>query len=427
MTRSVDLKNIIVYRYILVKCWEPQDGKPVMPAFFDQSWQLAKNAWEWLQINIPIIPPLPLPPKPKIKVTSIESQRIAGFRWAANADNTRYATLDARVFPESSYLLLGLWKQKGGNTEDIHKLQKELADFAPQETSLSHASNSLQIDESYCLYAEIAPELSLRKTCRDILEEMLNDPKDRVTICEYSWGCVGIPRDRRTPSLILKREGSIGIKDVSLFANDILPRLALLSHSIKCQYSVYEEKEEELKKQVQKLAKTLRGPVGGGSIGLLEKKIKKISSQLDKVVEELGKLKIRLIAMGDNVRHIKNKLQDPIFDGRVNILRQIYEDSNCLLVEQVRVDFQYFQAYNEEAQLSLQTLQAFVEVEQAKLQRERTTEEKLLVAMLGIVGLILALVDGFSDVIPWRGRAWIVIGGIIIGMVIWLFGKSKEK
>lgn len=186
-------------------------------------------------------------------------------------------------------------------------------------------------------------------------------------------------------------------------------------------------KFEEIRKIAQKLVDTLRGSEQGGNLYRLEKRIQEISDKVDELVEELSWVKKRLIGMEDNLRQIRHILQDPIFEGKSDLLWQIFGESNALLVDHVKTDFRYFQAHNEEALLTSQTLQAFVGVDQAKLQRERTGKERRVVKLFGVVGLGLAIIDGFSDTLSSFERILIVTGAAVIATCLWFWDKRKEK
>jgi hypothetical protein len=427
VAHSLALKNIIVYRYIIINGWKFGQGMPVKQDHWNEIWKLTKEAWESLHAKVGIFDSPPA--KPNLKITRTESQSIAGFHWKSSDDGALSSSLEVRLFLDCGYLQLGIWQHGEELVADFNKLQRQVEHIASQKDDLSDIRETLQIDEVFCWYAEVDSEESLPQLTRYFLEPYTKS-EDQIDICNFSWGCVGIPRKQKTPLLILCHEDAPGVEDISWFVNYVAPRLALYPCKIICQYNRYdnEEKErEKIQKIVQQLSMMLRGQERGGNLNELEERIKEISSQVDKLIEELGHVKKRLIGMGDNLRQIRRVLQDPIFEGKSDVLWQIFGESSALLVEQVDVDFEYSESYNQEALLTLQTLQAFVQVEQAKLQRERAREERSMVKILGVIGLVLALIDGFSDVFHWGIKVLILLIGVAAGLWIWFWGKKKEK
>ena len=427
MTGSVVLKNNAVYCCCLVKCREPQEGMPFMPELQHQTSQLAVGAREWIRENTRITPPSLPSVNPEVKITPLNSQRIDGFKWTTKSDEALRVSLDVRMFPESSYMLLGLWKPGWGEQGDIFELYNKLSNFTSQKVRLSNDPEDLQIAEVYCMYAETTSQSSIPHVCKNILDGFIDEVDDRIALCEFPWGTVAMPKEQKTPLLIIRRADTPGTEDASRFMNIVLPRLMLLSHKIMLHYQAYEKEKEKVKEIAERLAKTLKGRERGGNLHRLEERIKEISSQVDELAEELGSLKKRLLRMDTDLRHIRLKLQDPVLLRKKKVIEQVFGESSALLVEQVRTDIEYFQTQNEEALLTLQSLQAFVGVEQAKLQREQAGKQGRIAAIVGIVGLVLALIDGFADVFSPGNRVLIVFGGIIFGVVIWFWDRWKKK
>jgi hypothetical protein len=196
----------------------------------------------------------------------------------------------------------------------------------------------LQTGEISCLYAEVDPSESLPQLTRYFLEPF-KEVEDQIDLCEFSWGCLGIPRRQKSPSLILSHVDSANAENISLFVNLVLPRLALFSYKINYLYHGYQDEQKKVEKITQKLTETLRSREHERSLQQLEERIKGISSQLDELVEELGVIKPRLIGMDNNLRQIRRLLRDPIFEGKSDILWQIWGENSLSMIEQVQVDF----------------------------------------------------------------------------------------
>lgn len=424
MTHFPTLKNVIVYRYIIIMGWEYGQGAPINEKHWNNIWQLTEEAWKWLhaQIRNSNNPPK----KPVLEITRKDSQSIAAFNWKSSNEATLSISLESRLFSDSGFLQLNIWQNGEGIVDDFGRLQRQVQHIGSRKDDLSDIRKMLHIDEIFCWYAEVGENEPLLSLTQYFLEPYIK-PEDRIDICNFSWGCVGIPRDQKTPLLILSHENAPGVEDTSWFVNSLVPRLALFSGKIIRQYYEYEAKQEEIRKIAQKLVDTLRGSEHGGDLYRLEKRIQEISDKVDKLVEELSWVKKRLIGMEDNLRQIRHILQDPIFERKSDLLWQIFGESNALLVDHVQTDFKYFQAHNEEALLTLQTLQAFVGVDQAKLQRERAGKERRVVKIFGVVGLGLALIDGFSDKLSSLARILIVSVAAVVAICLWLWDKRKEK
>ena len=132
----------------------------------------------------------------------------------------------------------------------------------------------------------------------------------------------------------------------------------------------------------------------------------------------------------------KDRYKDKLYSGgTVKIIEsgkiiQNTELINFLLnegriaIEQIEHDLEFFKARDEEAHLTLETLNTLINVERGKIQRERGEYEQLFVKILSIIGLVLALIDGFAEEFAWYTKVAIVIGGIILAMIVAsLFGR----
>lgn len=391
----------------------------ILPADWQQICQLVEDVWEWLYAQIGKHHSRPR--LPDLKMTRDQSFRIAGFDWEMNNLRTLSASLESRLFLESGYLLSGLKIPGGGDSSSIDTLREKLAGYTTHHEDNSTEPLPLQAQESFFYYAEVTSDLPLPLVCRRIFETVPVNEEDRIAVCEFSWGCVGIPRDKKDQVLILRPAAGepVEVEDASHFVNTILPRLILYYRKSVLRYREYEDEYEKVKQIAQRLARMLAGREHSGNLLQLEERIKDISALTDELVEGMGHLKKRLIAMDNDLRQIRSVLQDPVLFGRNQDLSQIYGESCAMMLEHVRTDFRYLQAHNDEAQISLQTLQAFVSVEQAKLQREGNRAEQRFVLMLGVVGLVLAVVDGFADVVWWPYRTALVFLGVIAAYLVW--------
>lgn len=416
------LDTITVYRYISIKF----DNTVPRKKNHKKLWKLAEAAWIWLHLQIGKNNTRPRKIKPR--ATMVESYRLAGFDWESKADKSLYVSFDMRVFKDGAYMQLGISKPREGAVDDILKLQSKLEEFSIKKINFPE---TLCIGNDYCIFAFVKSEEPLKNICSNILNNVVKqmekadiwndlswDLEEKEIICNYSWGVVGLTRSLSKPVLFLRKFHTDGFEDASEFVNIILPRLMFFTRNIIDRYKQYISNRKVIEKAAKQLALLLKGRESGGKLNTMEDRIRKISSKEDKLVEETSRLDKQLIAMDGNMRQIKRVLQTSVInDGFDGHLLKIYNDNITLLVEQMTVDSNFFKTHNQEASLSLQTLQALVGVEQAKTERR-------LVLIIGILGATLAVIDGFSEELSLLHKGIIIltglIGSLIVGSWDWL-------
>lgn len=441
MNNFPDLSYVTAYRYILINT----EFEQAIPA---PLWHFTETIWEWLCQEIENDELKLLKPGPRENWA--RSYTIANFTWEPNQDESLFASLELKIFKDSGYAQLALM-EPGINSNNLLALLKRISSYKIPQIS----PDEFLISDDYCIYAETPTTNSLKDACTDLLKrippnwekskEMRNlfwDSDDKEFIYEYSWGCVGFTKNLIKPILVIRKANSSGIIDASSFINIILPRLLLFSKKIIQNYLIYEKDRENIKKIARELEKELkdRDPVGKNRLNkdsyeesssvpkekleLLEEMIRKISSKEDELIEKAGWLDKLLIAIEDNFRQLKKVLEHSVVLDSRSKLWDLFGKNNLTLLDQMKIDSKFFQAHNQEAGLTLRTLQSLVNVEQAKLQRKQEKENKKIAKIAATMGVMLAIVDGFSDVLHWFIRSIIVLAGIFRSWKIWKKDKS---
>lgn len=415
MNSATSFTDIQMHRYIFLNRCCTGNESPV--DCWDDIWQMGVQAAHWLFDQIG--KPPPAFEKPELNFAPTESQPFLGFDWKDSADGKLWVSFLGRIFSQTAYLHLILWRPGQSAVGELKALQKQMEEFRPGDPS-DEACADFRLGETYAVAAEVEPHQHIpgifHTTLPDLLDMRISQSK-RIETGRFPWGHVAIPREQKSPALLLRKVDSPGADDAAWFINVILPRIGISYFNMKRQNQDYGKYRPLVDKELQTLSNMLENRVKGGNLKELERQFVLFSGQLDKLAEAIRPLQQFLIRMDTDLRNIRRQVNDLALHGQSKLLWYVFGESAALLVDQIKVDFKNSGAYNDEAQLALQTLQTFVDVERAKTDRK-------MVLMLGVVGLVLALIDGFSDVIPERTR-WIIFAiGFFIGLCIWFWGRG---
>ncbi len=380
--------------------------------FSEDVWSLVDLAWRWLQRHARL--KLKAPPMPPKVAGRRESQRLAGTPWLASVNGSMEILLESRAILDSAYLQLGVWQHGQADRTHLQVLQQTLDDFI----ALPELLEKIGIGRIDCIYAEVVDLEQATHIAREILKAQQPEAEE-FSICTLPWGCLATIAGGISPVVVLALHDSNHIDSASWVVNLLLPRLSLAYLKIEHEFRRYELEQPQIETAERALAANLEGRVSGGSLTDLEKNILLLSQAQDRLVEKLSKLTQRLIGMEANRRNIEMLLREPILSPQYQTLWQVFAEPASLAIEQIKVDMNYFQARKDEGQLAAQTLRAFIDV-------EGTRTDRLMVAILGVVGLVLSLIDGFADVFSVTSRAIILGLGTVAGLAIWFLGKRKQ-
>ncbi|HDL19327.1 MAG TPA: hypothetical protein ENH29_09755 [Bacteroidetes bacterium] len=410
-TGKIKLHDLSGFKLIFLSRWHAGDEDRQK----EEHWQSIRHgvelAGEWSYKQIRLTPPeLAVP---EVGIGRRESIMFAGTDWLTEESRKISTLFEAHLILDSAYVKIGIWKRG----ESIHDQFNELSEKLNKLKS-SDLDQHIMIGEVSCYYGEIGKNSDIKSINCSVLQKLLHDDRDEISVFSFPWGSLAIPAFKKNPVVLIGYKDEKSVEQSSWFINYILPRLSLSYLKIDNDSRVYEKERPEIEKAERLLALELEGRVQQGSLRFLEKRTILIASHQDKLVEDLGKLSQRIIGMETNLRNLDIVLKEKILDGHYSELWRLFGESTALAVEQIRVDMNYFQARNEEAQLALQTLRSLVDIERGKM-------ERLLFAIIGLIGLVISLIDGFSEEFSWPVKTAIVIAGTILGLILWFSGRKR--
>jgi len=289
----------------------------------------------------------------------------------------------------------------------------------PADSEVEH----VLVGKIHCLYAEVGSDAKAEEIIQRCLRDWFHNDDLEISICPFPWGWLGTPTHRIEALIVLAPKEDTSIEAASWFINFVLPRLALTYRKIELDYTSYEVIRPEIEKAERALARALKGRVleegreSDGNLDYLERRTLRLSNLQDALVEKLGGVQQQIISMETNVENLKLVLKDKTVESQYQRLWTVFGESSTQAVKQVKVDRNYFDSRKEEATLALNTLGTLVDVERGKFERR-------LVIILGIVGLVMSLVDGFSSELPLGVKIAIVAVGVIAGAIVWLWRRK---
>ncbi len=368
------------------------------------------HAWVYRQKS-----PAESPPEPVISHAEInrkKSHRLTGVQWLDLNRDHLFLDLESRLILDSAFIQLTVMKKGRTKEEDCQSTWGQLRSFL-QEFSLADHGNISCMGEMTCYYAE--PENW--KHAHSLLH-LPGDRLQRNSDQDLSFGLLTYHNNLETgPAVfVLAKNDKKHMASVDTFVTYILPRLGLSLLKIESEYNCHEsDRMSHMERDEISLARHLERVPKRGNLRYLEKRILRISELESRLVEDLGMMNQRIITMQINLKNIERLLKDPVFEGQYDGMRRMFCEDCDLAIEQTQVDLNYFNARKEEAETSLQALHTFVEVNRGKM-------ERILVIIIGLVGMVLALIDGFSEDIPLQGKRIITGAGILAGIVIGIWG-----
>jgi hypothetical protein len=392
--------------YVFFSRWHAEDDEGQKTKHRNAIKQVVREGWDWVHHGAgrSVIPELPEFPN----ITGRrENIRLAGVDWIRNKGLS--FSFESRSLLDSAYVQLGLLTHGSAQESVFGSLREKVKSFSlPADSNVE----DILVGRIYCLYAEVSATVDAEKVILSSLCNWHHNQDVEVTVCPFEWGWVGTPTERIEEVVVLSRRDNESVKSASWFVNFVLPRLALVYRKVELNYSSYEAMRQEMEKAERDLAKVLAGRVHGGDLKYLEAETVKLTSLQDTLAENLGAVQHRMISMETNVENMKLVLRDKTVESEYSRLWSVFGESSELALRQVMVDRSYFDSRKEEATLALNTLDMLVNLERGKIDRR-------LLIILGIVGLVLSLVDGFSSELELQAKIVIVVAGVIAGATAW--------
>ncbi|MBN2000209.1 hypothetical protein JW935_21850 [candidate division KSB1 bacterium] len=441
------MNDVTVYRYQFFSQWHATDDTMVRQHNWNTIWEQIEKGYSWLNDQAGLNERMPIRQIPDSGQGRQKSRRLAGTDWLPelqkidDQNGNRSFLIEARSIHDSTYIQLAAMRHGESSSDDVFNLYECFENYgAPMD---DENVLKLWMGQVTCLYAEISGIFNVETDGLELFYN-LTECEEIPNVITFEWGvllcpapdmvfnqsfytggrkvytCQVNPEKSRPHMLILVRRDEASLYAGSWFVNYILPRLSLSFLKINLAYQIYEYKIPALDEAEQKLAHILKGQVCTENLRALERKIIIISGLLDDLIENMGNLRHRVLGIQANLKNLEFILNDDVVKHKYQDMWRLFGEHFSLSGLQIKVDLDYYQTRNDEAQLTLQTLQSLIDVERGK-------NERLMVAVLGIVGLVLSLIDGFSDEFSSITKAAIVAGGVLVGLLIYWYSKRVDR
>ena len=379
------------------------------------NWNLIKTILDQAWIKIHSISKATIP---QIEITADEnlfrakSQRLAGSDWL-HAEDWAYL-YESRALLDSVYLQIGVARAGEYDENIISELVDKLKKSFDKKL---FEKEKATIGNGVCFYAEYnknSEEKLLAYKCLNALSPL---SEDEILTFSFSWGKIAVHTKELDNFVVLSNRSNSAIAQSSTFINYVLPRLMLASYKSKLEYLDYETSLRRAVEQIeQKLSHQLKGREKMGNLNLLEKRTILLSERQDELVENLVKVKQKLITIKANITNIELILNDSITENEQKKLFYRFGEPWQFASEQIELDLSYFQSRKEEAKIALQTMQIFVDIKRGKT-------ERIIVILLALMGGLIAIGDTLSE-ISFYTRLGLIILGIVVSIVIWVTRKK---
>ncbi len=444
------MNDVTLYRYRFFSQWLATDNPDKRQANWETIWDEIEKAYYWLNEHSGLNERMPIRQIPATGKGRQKSRRLAGTDWlpdpreAARQNIDHSFLVEARSIHDSSYIQMAVMRHGQTPPADV----AGLFDFINPTGAPVENKNALKLwlGQVSCVYAEIPGLFDVDTRGLEFFYDIYPGCKEVPAITKFEWGAFlcsspdnvfvqsfndgdqkpypgsvesGTYGENQQHMLLLVHRDAAGLYAGSWFVNYILPRLGLSFLKISLSYRIYELKIPFLDEAERQLAHALKGQVCTQNLRALERKIIVISGLLDDLIENLGNMRHRVLGIQANLKNLEFILNDPVVISQYQAMWRLLGEHFSLSGRQIDVDLDYYQTRNDEAQLTLQTLQSLIDVERGK-------NERLMVAVLGIVGLVLSLIDGFSDEFSSIVKAAIVAGGVFVGLAIYGYSKRSD-
>ncbi|MFQ5602745.1 MAG: hypothetical protein ACE5HS_05700 [bacterium] len=389
------------------------DSPDVKDKLWNELWKIILRSWQWIHQKAGHSPPACQ--QPKFDMGLRESLRIVGTDWLKNNSESMSFLIEVRFILDSLFIQFGFWDHRDTALSAFNTLQEAMSEFQIE----MNGNQNVLIGDTVCFYAEITNEDENQDLKSMLASASQKQPRTEIVVMKYDWGYLYLPAITNNPMAVLSFRDEKSKESASWFINFILPRIVLMHLKIEQEFQKYEEERAEIEKAEYDLKKQLKGSEKSGKLKKLEKRIVALSERQDTLIEWIGKLRQTIIGMETNLNNIHKILQEPVIQGKYQQWWSLFGAGPALAVEQMKVDLNYFNSSNDEALLTLQTLHSFVDIERGK-------NERRLVGILGIVGMVLAVIDGFSEELTFNLKIIILSIGILMGSIIFLWRKPPN-
>ena len=407
------LNDPALYYYTFLSRWYSNSSDIDKENHWNLIQEMINSAWDWVHTN-GMVKIVPAKKSFEKDIKRRENVRLLGTNWLHS--NSHTFLLEARALLDSVYLQIGISKNGRHHETTFSSLLKKLksSSFFPKIIE-----NRIKIGDAYCYYAELTEVDKYVKIARRCFDEWERNEGTEIITLQFPWGSISFAESDSNIILVLAKKEKTSIESASYFLNFIFPRFILSYLKAELEYDDYELR---LRKEVEIIEKNLKESIKGhertGSLSFLEERILEISRLQDTLVEKLADVRQKLITLEANSRNIELILKDPLLKPQQKMMYAHFGDKWNLAIEQIKLDLNYFQLRNEDALLTLQTLHTFVDIKRGKTDR-------LMVIILGVVGVIIALSDALSE-IPLNFRILLIVIVIIWGIVTWIVKRDKK-
>jgi len=407
------LKDPAIYKYSFWIRWQNHN----YGAEKKDNWEIINNsfgqAWNWIHDKVGANPPA-MDIQPWKYMNRIESKRLAGTNWLSQND-FRYL-YEARALLDSVYLQMGISFLGDGEKKLIPVLQNKLINYYEENSSEVERA---RLGEVTCFYAEVNKNENVNEIARKCFEEICPGHSKEIITFKFFWGSISLPSANSNFFVILSDKIKNNIIQSSHFLNFILPRLMLAFIKSKLEFDDYENSIRNLAElSERKMCQKLKGREKKGSLTYLENRTLELSKNQDELVENLAKVKQKIITIKTNIRNIELVLSDSSIIENQKLLFERFGEPWQFAVEQMDLDLSYFESRIEEANLALQTMRTFVDIERGKMDR-------IIVIVLSVVGGMIAIGDTLSE-IPFKFRLVMVSIAVLFALIMF-FTRSKKK
>ncbi|MBN1782789.1 hypothetical protein JW948_16755 [bacterium] len=427
------LHDPTLFRYIFVSQKNAIDGREERTQKWDIIWDMIHQAWRWVHDRSSISPPSLDRHHPSFEDKRQRSYRLAGTSWlhSGSPGEPTSCIMESRALHDSTYLQIGLMREGDSAIDELKQMKDQIASLNVFEGS---GREQVWLGDMLCLYYEVPAGSEEQVIADAIFKKNVHNPNDHYYQFRFSWGLILLPSekiqfnqplnpgerpDQNIDIIVVAYRDLSHQQAASWFLNFVLPRVGLFCLKMELAFKIYEMFIPRMDEAERELALLLKGNIKRASLIDHERHIIKVSQSLDQLIENVGIIRHRIIHIQTNLRNLQLILQDRILEDRSQNISQLLSEDYELGIEQIKVDLEYFQTRNEEAQLSLQTLQSLVDVERAK-------NERIQVIVLGIFGMVLSANEVFADVISPLKRIIIVAMGVIVGFAAYIYYNKKE-
>lgn len=420
------MQDLAIFRYIVFTLWDVRDTEDGRKIKTEAMWTGIQQVWKGVNQQIGNRQITTLKPN-SLEINRRESVRLASIGWN-NTGKFSYS-LEIRQIYDSVYFQIGISRTGDSEPDDLKDLVRKIYKFKP---SINAEKHPVQVGDVCCYYAE-NPDNPTPDQFNSLARNVILSPDDtlvdEIKIYPFEWGYLAIPDSYRYPFpiLVTPLNNRPSLKKSALFVHSDVPRLVLYFMKLRRDFLEFERERPLVEINEQKLAKHLLGVPEKATLEVHENQVIHLTKRHNFLIEDVGRIKQRMSAMKANIKNLILLNQD------IRGTRQNTELENFLLtdariaIEQIERDLEFFKARDEEAHLTLETLNVLINVERGKMQRERGEYEQLFVKILAIIGIVLALIDGFSAEFKWYTKVAIVAGGLILGLTWYLKARRKIK